>query len=77
LDLSPPHPPLDLRDAAVVRVPLSSDVLFPPSSGELEVMGQGLFCMFFYCFSHVAIGFFNHVAIGFFNIATDDFLMLQ
>jgi hypothetical protein len=41
LDLSSPHP-LDLRDVAVVRVSVSTGVLFYPPFDELEGDGLGL-----------------------------------
>jgi hypothetical protein len=69
LDLSPPAPPLDLRDAAGARVLTSFRVLFPPSSGELEGDGSGTVLYAFFCFSRIAIGFFDVATDYFFNVA--------
>jgi hypothetical protein len=54
----------------MVRVPASSGVLCPSPSGELEVMGQGLFCTFFFCcFSHVAMDVFGMLQHMISNVA--------
>jgi hypothetical protein len=58
-------PPLDLRDAAVARVPTSSGVLFPPPSGELEGDGLGAVLYVFLLF----LPYCNM----FFDVATYDF----
>jgi hypothetical protein len=79
LDLSPP-PPLDLRDAAVARVPTNSGSysLFPPVSSK--VMGQGLkrpvprthpLTVF------VRSCCFSMLQGDFWDVATDDFQTLQ
>jgi hypothetical protein len=51
-------PPLDLRDAAVARVPASSGILFPPPSGELEGDGPRAVLYVFFLFLPCYNGFF-------------------